>query len=49
MEAILKVRGLKKHYPRFDLHQIDLDLPGGCIMGFVGENGAGARVKIRLS
>ena len=47
MEAILKVRGLKKHYPRFDLHQIDLDLPGGCIMGFVGENGAGKTTTLK--
>ena len=46
MNAI-ELRGLEKHYKDFDL-KIDLELPQGCILGLVGENGAGKSTTIRL-
>ena len=46
MNAI-ELRGLEKHYEDFDL-KIDLELPQGCILGLVGENGAGKSTAIRL-
>lgn len=47
MNAI-EVRGLCKSYPGFKLDHLDLALPGGCIMGLVGENGAGKSTTIKL-
>jgi ABC-2 type transport system ATP-binding protein len=46
MNAI-ELRGLEKHYKDFDL-KLDLELPQGCILGLVGENGAGKSTTIRL-
>lgn len=46
MNAI-KLRGLEKHYKDFDL-KLDLTLPQGCILGLIGENGAGKSTTIRL-
>ena len=45
MNAI-EIRGLEKHYPGFDL-RLDLSLPQGCILGLVGENGAGKTSTIK--
>ncbi len=46
MNAI-ELRDLEKHYKDFDL-RISLDLPQGCILGLVGENGAGKSTTIRM-
>ena len=46
MNAI-ELKGLEKRYRDFDL-KLDLTLPGGCILGLVGENGAGKSTTIRL-
>jgi ABC-2 type transport system ATP-binding protein len=40
--------GVSKHYPHFDLKDIDFELPSGSIMGFVGANGAGKSTTIRI-
>lgn len=47
MNAI-KIKGLEKHYEGFRLGSFDLTLPSGCIMGLVGENGAGKSTTIKL-
>jgi len=44
----LEIRGLKKNYPGFTLDIGELTLPEGCILGLVGENGAGKSTTIRL-
>lgn len=46
MNAI-ELHALEKHYRDFDL-KIDLTLPQGCILGLVGENGAGKSTTIRM-
>ena len=40
--------GVSKHYPHFDLKDIDFELPSGSIMGFVGANGDGKSTTIRI-
>ena len=47
MNAI-EIRDLEKHYPGFTLDRVNLTLPSGCILGLVGENGAGKSTTIRL-
>ena len=47
MNAI-EIKNLTKHYQGFSLENLDLTLPSGCIMGLVGENGAGKSTTIRL-
>lgn len=47
MNAI-ETKGLTKRYEGFTLDGLDLTLPAGCIMGLVGENGAGKSTTIRL-
>lgn len=44
----LEIRDLSKEYPHFCLDHLNLTLPGGCIMGLVGENGAGKSTTIKL-
>ena len=44
----IEIRGLTKHYKGFSLENLDLDLPTGCVLGLVGENGAGKSTTIRL-
>ena len=40
--------GVSKKYPHFTLDNINLDLPTGAIMGFIGANGAGKSTTIRI-
>lgn len=47
MNAI-EIRNLNKSYPGFELRNLNLTLPSGCIMGLVGENGAGKSTTIKL-
>lgn len=48
MENALEIRNLSKKYQGFELDHIDLKLPTGCIMGLIGENGAGKSTTIKL-
>ena len=43
----LEIRGLTKRRGDFALQGLDLTLPAGCIMGLIGENGAGKSTAIR--
>lgn len=47
MNAI-EVKNLSKNYKGFSLENISFTLPNGCIMGLVGENGAGKSTTIKL-
>ena len=47
MANILEVQGLCKYYGDFHLDHVDLTLPGGTILGLIGENGAGKTTTIK--
>ncbi len=47
MNAI-EMKHVTKSYPAFTLSDVSLSLPSGCILGLVGENGAGKSTAIRL-
>jgi len=44
----LEIKNLTKSYPGFTLDNLNLTLPGGCILGLIGENGAGKSTTIKL-
>lgn len=44
----LEIKGLTKTFPGFRLEDINLTLPSGCILGLIGENGAGKSTTIKL-
>lgn len=44
----LEIRNLTKSFPGFRLEDLNLTLPAGCILGLVGENGAGKSTTVRL-
>lgn len=48
MEYALKLENVTKEYKDFKLENINITLPKGCIMGFIGENGAGKTTVIKL-
>ncbi len=48
MEYALQINHLCKQYNTFCLDDVNLSLPKGCIMGFIGENGAGKSTTIKL-
>lgn len=45
---VLEIKDLSKSYPGFTLEHLNLTLPQGCIMGLVGENGAGKSTTIKM-
>ena len=47
MENILEIRNLCKKYNGFELQNVNITLPKGMIMGFIGENGAGKTTTIK--
>jgi ABC-2 type transport system ATP-binding protein len=44
----LEIKNLTKSYPGFTLDNLNLTLPSGCIIGLIGENGAGKSTTIKL-
>lgn len=48
MEKVIEIRNLQKKYDKkFELGKIDIDIPGGMIVGLIGENGAGKTTLIK--
>lgn len=47
MDNILEIKDLCKKYADFELKKVNIQLPKGTIMGFVGENGAGKTTTIK--
>ncbi len=47
MNAI-EINNLSKRYKDFKIEDLSLSLPGGCIMGLIGENGAGKSTVMKL-
>lgn len=45
---VIETNGLCKSYKSFTLDNINLTLPCGCIMGLIGENGAGKSTTVKL-
>lgn len=48
MSNAIEIRGLTKRFPGFALEGLNLTLPSGCILGLIGENGAGKSTTIKL-
>ena len=44
----LEIKNLTKSFSGFRLDALNLTLPSGCVMGLIGENGAGKSTAIRL-
>ena len=47
MTNCIEIKGLSKSYGDFALKNINLTLPGGSILGLIGENGAGKTTTIK--
>ena len=47
MTEILTVRNLCKHYPAFELHDVNFSIRASSIMGLIGRNGAGKTTTIK--
>ncbi|KRA42866.1 ABC transporter ATP-binding protein [Pseudoxanthomonas sp. Root630] len=48
MTPAIALEGVRKQYDAFALHDIDLELPEGQVMGLVGVNGAGKSTLLRM-
>lgn len=44
----LEINELRKSYKDFELESVSFSLPSGCILGLIGENGAGKSTIIKL-
>lgn len=47
MENCIELKGVTRVYPKFTLNNINLSVPCGSVMGFIGENGAGKSTTIK--
>ena len=47
-ENAIELKNVTKEFKGFKLDNISFDLPKGCILGLVGENGAGKSTTINL-
>lgn len=47
-QLAFRLEGVRREFRHFTLHDVDLSLPLGQIMGFVGPNGAGKSTTIRI-
>jgi ABC-2 type transport system ATP-binding protein len=47
-DLAVEFQAVSKRYQHFDLDSINLELPAGSVMGFIGANGAGKSTTIRI-
>jgi ABC-2 type transport system ATP-binding protein len=47
-DLAVRLAGVTKRYRHFTLDGIDLELPTGAILGFIGANGAGKSTTLRI-
>ncbi|MDD7362657.1 MAG: ABC transporter ATP-binding protein [Peptoniphilus sp.] len=47
MENVIEISGLNKKYENFQLSDVSMNIPRGCVAGFIGLNGAGKTTTIR--
>lgn len=47
MTNVIEIKNLSKRYPAFRLEDVSITVPGGTIMGLIGENGAGKSTTIK--
>lgn len=47
MGNVIEIKKLSKYYPAFRLEDVSITVPGGTIMGLIGENGAGKSTTIK--
>lgn len=48
MTPLVEINHLVKTYPGFQLKNVGFSIPGGSIVGFIGENGSGKTTTIKL-
>ena len=46
---ILNIQGITKQYPKFRLDDVRFRVPGGSVVGFIGENGAGKTTTLKAA
>lgn len=46
--SVIEIEGLEKHFDRFNLGPINLSVPQGCMVGYIGENGSGKSTTLKL-
>lgn len=47
MEYVIEIEGLTKSYPNFQLSDVNIAIPAGCVAGFIGLNGSGKTTTVR--
>lgn len=47
MDYAIRINNLMKNYMDFSLGPINMDVPKGCMVGYIGENGAGKSTTIK--
>ena len=47
-QLAIELDGVGKTYPYFALNDIRIELPQGCVMGFIGPNGSGKTTAMRI-
>lgn len=45
---VLELKNVSKNYKTFTLDNVSFEIPQGCVMGMIGENGAGKSTVIKL-